>query len=82
MLDKSQDESLTNQMLKSNYIMLDAIGINSHHDAVSGTSKQAVVNDYIQKLYEAMTQNNEVYNRAISNTLFKNTGLISNEDWQ
>jgi hypothetical protein len=38
---------------------LDAMGVYQHHDAVSGTAKQAVANDYSRRLHEIMMENLE-----------------------
>lgn len=34
--------------------LLDAMGVYQHHDAVSGTAKQAFADDYSRRLFEAM----------------------------
>jgi len=62
--------------------MLDDIGINQHHDAVTGTGKQAVANDYAWRLYRGMSQNNKVYNQAIADLVQTKSGLKSDKDWQ
>lgn len=45
--------------------MLDVLGINQHHDAVTGTGKQAVADDYAHKLYVGMDTNSDAYSDAI-----------------
>lgn len=61
--------------------MLDALGILQHHDAVSGTAKQAVANDYNKRLYKSMEVNNIYYNNLIAEKVFKQYGFTAN-DWQ
>ena len=40
-------------MLDAKYEMLNELGINQHHDAVTGTAKQAVADDYAFRLMNA-----------------------------
>jgi hypothetical protein len=37
------------------------MGIMQHHDAATGTAKQAVANDYNRRLHEAMEKAHESY---------------------
>lgn len=46
--------------------MLDVIGINEHHDAVTGTGKQAVANDYAHRVFVGMEKNNKVYQKELA----------------
>jgi hypothetical protein len=46
-------------MLGNQSELLDAMGIYQHHDAVSGTAKQAVADDYSRRLHKAMMDNLE-----------------------
>lgn len=41
--------------------MLDAMGVNVHHDAVTGTAKQFVSDDYAYTLFNAIRGNNVLY---------------------
>ena len=36
------------------------MGVYQHHDAVSGTAKQLVANDYAKRLSKAITLNNDL----------------------
>ena len=46
----SSQRSVTSWRLKK------AMGVAEHHDAVSGTSKQHVANDYAKRLYEGKSR--------------------------
>ena len=52
-------------IIQNKEIMLNAIGIMQHHDAITGTAKQAVANDYHRILTSAMNQNNKLYAELI-----------------
>ena len=45
--------------------MLDVLGIVQHHDAITGTAKQAVADDYNLKVYKAITDNDVVYKKSL-----------------
>lgn len=64
-LQLSLDESEFNRVMSAHLVMLDRIGIVQHHDAVTGTSKQRVANDYSYKLSTGLSQNNEQYSKLI-----------------
>ena len=57
---KTTSEELE-EMLKVENLLLDSLGVNQHHDAVTGTAKQHVANDYVRLLFEAMEGNNRIY---------------------
>lgn len=62
--------------------MNDAMGIYQHHDAVTGTARQAVANDYAFRLSNAMESNFEAYAAAVDLEIKKMTGVSSNGTWQ
>jgi len=51
--------------MDARYNMLDVLGINQHHDAVTGTGKQSVADDYAYRLYTGMDINSEPYQQII-----------------
>lgn len=65
MLDQSIDNQTLNQILKSNYQLLDELSSVQHHDAIAGTSKQKVANDYTRRLYKATQKNSDSYQKLI-----------------
>lgn len=46
--------------------MLDWMGVYQHHDAVAGTAKQHVADNYVVHLSKEMDKNNKVYGKLIS----------------
>lgn len=60
--------------------MMNALGIMQHHDAISGTAKQAVNDRYQKYLSDAVAQNNQFYAELIGQQA-KNAGLDESLDW-
>ena len=65
MLDQAASDQEIHSYMAADYVMRDTMGILQHHDAVTGTAKQAVANDYNRRLYEAMDFNNKHYNKLV-----------------
>ncbi|CAF1386287.1 unnamed protein product [Adineta steineri] len=53
------------------FVLSEAMGLAQHHDAVSGTEKQHVANDYAQRLSEGIDRSMEVINDAYAKLLLK-----------
>jgi hypothetical protein len=63
--------------------MLDVMGLNQHHDAVSGTSRQIVADDYVWRISKAMNENSEEYTRLVTDKVKLETGMITDgEGWK
>jgi len=57
------------------------MGIYQHHDAVTGTARQNVADDYANRLANAMSGNNQVYGEIVDTETLKLSGLTSNGTW-
>lgn len=42
----------------------EAIGVAQHHDSITGTAKQAVSDDYSERLHQGVTESFEMINEA------------------
>ena len=65
MLDQRLKEEQETSIKKANYDLLDQFGIMQHHDAITGTARQAVANDYNLRLNYGMNQINLEYGKLI-----------------
>jgi hypothetical protein len=80
-LDNTINREAVELLLNATYRFMDVMGIEQHHDAVSGTSLQSVEQDYAKKIYRVMEENAGIYSALIENEVNKFAGLASNETW-
>ena len=57
--------------------MMNALGINQHHDAITGTADQFVADDYMSILYKAMIFNFKDYSNIIQQNVLDFSGFSS-----
>jgi hypothetical protein len=60
--------------------MLNEMGVYQHHDAIAGTAKQLVANDYANRLTKALKNNTEMYAQVIRKQVEEISGI--NGEWQ
>lgn len=83
MLDQSLPDTELAKIIGSKYDMLDEMGINQHHDAVTGTAKQAVADDYAWRLFRAMKANSEEYGQLLADKVKMEMGHESlSKNWE
>lgn len=61
-------------MLKAKRTMMDVIGVVQHHDAVTGTTKQHLADDYNSRIFKGIEKTNPVYADIVSK-LAQNIGF-------
>ena len=59
--------------------MMDFFGVVQHHDAVTGTGKQYVADEYSRQIYQGLEKTNPVYTEAL-NFLSEKVGFAV-DDW-
>lgn len=79
-LDASKDQ--ISSILDAKDKMMDELGINQHHDAVSGTAKQHVADDYAKRLFEGMKVTNKEYGKLIQENIQQQTGMTTSSEWE
>ena len=82
LLDSSTPDSKAKAILATNEGMLDTNGINMHHDAITGTSRPPVVDDYAQLNEERSRANDLVYADAVGAYLERMLGLTFSSAWE
>lgn len=82
MIDPKEGNS--DKYLNASSEMLNQLGVYQHHDAIAGTAKQAVADDYALRLSKAISQNNDdLYSNLIDRQVTHLTnGKVTSSQWQ
>mmetsp|Transcript_1042 Transcript_1042/g.1904 ORF Transcript_1042/g.1904 Transcript_1042/m.1904 type:complete len:329 (+) Transcript_1042:599-1585(+) len=80
-LDANKSKEQIGQILEAKEDFLDAMGINQHHDAITGTAKQRVADDYAFRISRAIKSSSDLYSSLIENKINLLSGLASDQKW-
>jgi len=69
-------------MHKAHYYLQDEMGVQQHHDAISGTGNQAVADDYSFRLSKALDGNSKAYSDAIDYKIDQISNFRSENGWE
>ena len=73
-LDLKVTDEYIDEILTAKHVMLDAMGVLQHHDAVSGTERQLVSEDYQDILNNAHFQNSKYHTKVMKDIINKDAG--------
>jgi alpha-mannosidase len=76
-----EDTSPTSNILQTKYDFMDVMGIEQHHDAVSGTGRQRIANDYAWRISKVMDEAAPLYSQMIEKEVNLLSGFASNQTW-
>ena len=77
-VDSKTSSEEVNSILDAQKTMLEQISIGIHHDALTGTAKQHVANDYARRLFAAQQSSLKEYRKELQAILKDNTGIELN----
>ena len=64
-LDQTTSDDQIESMMAAKADMLDVVGVVQHHDGITGTGKQHVATDYVNRIWESLNKVNPVYGKVV-----------------
>ena len=80
LLEQDVSDETVKSILDNKHAMFDAMGVMQHHDAITGTARQAVADSYMTLLTNARETNDKLYAELVGEKSAK-AGLDSNLEW-
>lgn len=77
MIQESTKDSEIEDIMSAKHAMLDWMGVYQHHDAIAGTAKQHVANNYVVHLSKSIAQNNKVYSSLLIKQMEKDINITA-----
>ena len=81
MLDQSVSQVDKQEMLDKGKDFTNQLGILTHHDAVTGTSDNGTVEDYVTRMHKIITKDRKVYSKQVGKQIQEFTGKTFDSEW-
>ena len=75
MVQNETSDKEIQSIMEANFMMLDWMGVYQHHDAISGTARQFVADNYVYHLSKAMASNNRQQAQIIQDKIKKDLNM-------